>query len=267
MDMMLLGWLGALGVGLSLALCGAGGSILAVPILVYLMGVPATDATVYSLFIVGVTAAISAYSYYQKKLIDFPVAVAFIAPSLLSIELVRAWLLPIIPHVLYQSQHWVLHRDTVILLIFSIIMLAAARAMLRPSPSAVHSVAVRPWSKIMGQGLLLGCMVGLVGAGGGFLIVPALVTWVGLSMAESVGTSLLIITINAMFGFAVGIQSGSEVDVALILTFTALSLLGAWIGTRLAYRVNEKTLKIGFAYMIILIAVSMGLHSLWNLQI
>jgi len=265
MDMMILGWLLALLVGLALSLSGAGGSILAVPILVYFMGVPATDATVDSLFIVSVTAAISALRYYRQGLVDIPVAVAFILPSFISIELVRVWLIPILPHVLYQSHSFILQRDTLILLIFSLVMLWAARGMLKTAPaSRILDKQSRPWAALVGQGFILGAMVGLVGAGGGFLIVPVLVSWVGLSMKQAVGTSLMIITINTMFGFIVGMQSGSDIDMKLIGLFTMLTLLGAWLGLRIAPYVQEKILKTVFAYAVVLIALSMLVNSLWK---
>ncbi len=261
MDLILLGWMCALLVGISLGLCGAGGSILTVPILVYLMGIPATDATVYSLFIVGVTAAFSAYHYHQRGHIHYAIAAAFIVPSLVSIYAVRLWLIPNLPDILYQSGDIILHRDTMIMLIFSAVMLWASRAMLRPAViTSTQAHNKKPWLAIGSQGIVLGMLVGLVGSGGGFLIIPALVTWVGLSMTQAVGTSLLIITINTLLGFVASMQSGYHLDTQILIGFTALSLVGAWLGARIACHIDDDKLKRGFAYMVIAIALWIPSH-------
>jgi len=260
---MLLGWIFALLVGMSLGLCGAGGSMLTVPILIYFMGISATDAIVYSLLIVSITAAFSAYRYHRQGHIQFVIAATFIIPSLLSIYAMRLWIIPHLPDILYQSTTFVLHRDTMITLVFSLVMLWASRAMLQPVPNtSPQKVSKKPWLAMGMQGFFIGILVGLVGSGGGFLIVPALMIWVGLNMAQAVGTSLLIIAINTLFGFVASVHSGYELDITILIGFTALSLMGAWIGARMACYVDEVKLKKGFAYMVIGIALWMLFQSL-----
>jgi len=263
---MLIGWFSALLVGLSLGLCGAGGSILAVPILVYFMGIAPIDATVDSLMIVGITASFSAWHDYKHGHIQIPIAMQFIIPSLLTIYAVRMYLIPNIPDVLYQTPALIIQRDSIIMLIFSLIMLMAARAMLRPKAIASSpSSSSPPYGRIAMQAVLLGALIGLVGAGGGFIIVPALVGLLGLSMAQAVGTSLLIISVNTLIGFVIGVQSGSHIDMPIIIGFTALALLGSWFGKRIAAHIHEATLKKTFAFMIYMIACFILLKNVWSM--
>ena len=268
MHSIILGGACALLVGLSLGLCGAGGSIFAVPILVYIMGIAPNDATVGSLMMVGITAAFAAWHAHREGHINLTVAMQFVIPSLISIYASRMWLLPKIPDILYQSSSMIIQRDHIIMLCFSSIMLMSARAMLRPRIPQTHPLSAAALRlRITIQGLILGGLMGFVGAGGGFIIVPVLIGLLGFNMLQAVGTSLSIISINSLIAFVVGIQSGSHIDYPIIITLTALALLGSWIGKRIATHLNEVTLKQGFAFMVFIVGISMLAQNLWSIKI
>jgi len=258
--MMIAGLAAAVVMGMTLGIFGAGGSILTVPILVFLIGVSAEHATAYSLFIVGVTALFGAYSYYQKDLIRFKIGFVFALPAFVGVYSVRLLLMPALPSDIATFGDWQLTKDALILIVFSVIMILAAYAMIKPSKKDGETLDEdKPlnFPLIAVEGLIVGAVTGFVGAGGGFLIIPALVILAGLSMKEAVGTSLMIIALKSIFGFVGDIQSGMMIDWTLLFEMTGLAIVGALIGERLSRKIDGNKLKPVFGYFVLVMGLSM----------
>ena len=238
--------LGAVAIGLVLGLLGSGGSILTVPVLVYLAGQPDKVAIAESLAIVGAIAAVGALPYARQKLVDWHSVLYFGVPGILG-TYGGAALSKLVP-------------GPVQLALFAVVMILAAGLMFR-GKKGLERVGDVPhqrqalW-KIAGEGLLVGVLTGLVGVGGGFLIVPALVLLGGLSMRLAVGTSLLIIAAKSAAGFwkytDVLAEAGQHVDWGLIGMFAAIGIVGSFAGNALSQRVPQAQLKRGFAVFLVL---------------
>jgi uncharacterized membrane protein YfcA len=246
-----IGYIVALAIGLLMGLLGGGGSILAVPTLVYFFGIPALSATSHSLLIVGTTGLVGAYGAWRKGHIDFPVLLQFGLPSVAGIMVMRRWLLPLVPEVgQWGRVAW--NRDDVIMLIFALFLLVAAKVMIQP----VKSDAAQPRAKAPFQlvlwGVAVGLLTGMVGAGGGFMIIPALIFLAGLDMRRAVGTSLAVIALNALLGFAADWGNPAIVLRADILAaFLALAWLGMALGMRWGNRIPQAQLKKAFGWFIL----------------
>ncbi len=255
--MMVLGLAAALLMGVTLGVFGAGGSILTVPILVFLMGVPASEATAYSLFIVGITAVFGAYTYHKQDLIQFKIGFVFAMPAFVGVYAVRLFLMPALPEHIASFGRYDLSKDALVLIVFSLIMMMAAYAMIQPSkPQPSGEAKALSFPLIAVEGLVVGAVTGFVGAGGGFLIIPALVILAGLSMKQAVGTSLMIIAFKSLLGFVGDIQAGLVVDWVLLLEMVGLSIMGVLIGERIARKVDGHKLKPVFGYFILLMGLS-----------
>ncbi|MBN8588484.1 MAG: sulfite exporter TauE/SafE family protein [Rhodothermia bacterium] len=246
----------ALLIGLSLGLIGGGGSILTVPVLVYVMGINPVISTAYSLFIVGSTSLVGAVDYAKKNLIDFRTAAVFALPSFLAVFLVRKYVVPAIPDVLFSLGGFTLTREIALMVLFAVIMLGAAFSMIFSS-TAKESTATGSFNYplIMFEGLVVGAVTGLVGAGGGFLIIPALVLLANLPMKKAVGTSLLIIAVKSLFGFMGDVMNLPTIDWQLLLTFTLFASIGIFAGSYLSKYVAPASLKKGFGWFIVVMAV------------
>lgn len=249
-------------VGLALGTIGAGGSILTVPILHYIMGRDAIESTALSLFIVGATAAAASVHYGRQGLIAYREGLLFAVPSFISVYLVRNLLIPHLP----ETVGWgavSMPRDMLVLVIFAVIMVMAAVAMIRPARSASSPDKpgdAGPFSAwklgaTVVEGAVVGGVTGFVGAGGGFLIVPALVLLVGLDMKKAVGTSLMIIAIKSLIGFGGDLAAGREIPWGLLLGVTSAALVGMAAGLRVAHRVPGERLKPAFGYFVLVMAV------------
>ncbi|MBO6631469.1 MAG: sulfite exporter TauE/SafE family protein, partial [Psychroserpens sp.] len=199
----LLGYLGALFIGIVLGLIGGGGSILTVPILVYLMYVNPVTATAYSLFVVGVSALVGAIRNMQKGLVDFRTAIVFAIPAFIAVYATRKFLVPAIPDTLFNIGDFLVTKDIAIMLFFAVVMLVASISMIKSKrEDNQESDAVSyNYPLIIIEGIVVGVLTGIVGAGGGFLIIPALVLLAKLPMKKAVATSLLIIAIKSLIGF------------------------------------------------------------------
>jgi len=241
---------GALVVGLSLGLLGSGGSILTVPILVYLLGQPDKLAIAGSLAIVGGVSLIGAVPYALKRQVEWRSVVFFGVPgmggALLGATVAR-----------YVS-------GSLQLLLFALVMLLAAGFMFRGRPQAVGAAPRPAWWLLAAQGAAVGLVTGLVGVGGGFLIVPALALLGGLPMPLAVGTSLVIIALNSLVGFAeyLGVLSAFDLrlDGGLIAWFVVIGAAGSLLGRRLGARVPQRALQRAFA----LFLLAMGGFILWQ---
>jgi uncharacterized membrane protein YfcA len=251
--MEVLGYLGALLIGLVLGLTGGGGSMLTVPILTYILLINPVTATAYSLFVVGTTSAFGAFQNAKNGLIDFKNGFLFAVPSFVAVYVTRRFLVPEIPEVII-SNPFVLKKGTFLMIIFGIIMLLAAFSMLKKKSNATENQTQTSVYSLIIQTFLIGIVIGLVGAGGGFLIIPSLVLFVKLPMKKAIGTSLFIIAINSLIGFLGDVQN-LPIDCSFLLVFTGLSIIGIFMGMYLSKFTNENQLKKGFAYFVLVMAL------------
>ncbi|QXV66854.1 sulfite exporter TauE/SafE family protein [Mucilaginibacter sp. 21P] len=245
-------------IGISLGLIGGGGSIMTVPVLVYLFGTNPLLATSYSLFIVGSTSMVGAYSNYRKGLVSFKTALLFGLTSISTVFLTRKFLIPLIPEHIAQFGSFELTAGILTMVLFAILMVAAAVAMINSgrNKEATRSVGKTELNvpKLLGYGITIGLATGLLGAGGGFLLIPTLVLLVGLQMKEAVGTSLLIIALNSLVGFT-GDQGHFQIDWPFLIKVTAIAIAGIFIGGAINKNIDGSKLKIGFGWFILLMGI------------
>lgn len=253
------GSIGALAIGLILGLIGGGGSILTVPVLVYLLSLDPVIATAYSLFVVGTSSLVGALRNLQHRLVDFRTAIVFSTPAFLAVYGTRKYLVPLLPDTLFSVFGLEITRDMGIMIFFALIMLVAAISMIRSKNGAEDSDTQVQYNYplILIEGVVVGIITGIVGAGGGFLIIPALVLFAKLPMKKAVATSLLIIAIKSLIGFLGDVQN-LQIDWQFLLFFTGISILGIFLGIRLGRLVNGSKLKKGFGWFVLL----MGLYIL-----
>ena len=250
--MEILGYVGALFIGLVLGLTGGGGSILTVPILVYLMSVSPVTATAYSLFIVGTTSTFGAIQNYRKNLVDIKNGFIFAIPSFIAVYLTRKFIVPRIPEIIIESPI-LITKNTFLMLFFAVIMIFGALSVLKKKSQDNNNEEKRNLILIGIQTFTIGIIIGLVGAGGGFLIIPSLILFAKLPMRKAVGTSLFIIAMNSLVGFIGDVQN-LEIDWVFLLTFSAISVVGIFIGMYLTKYTNESQLKKIFAYFVLFMA-------------
>ena len=257
--MEILGYIASVLIGISLGLVGSGGSILTVPVLVYLMNVDPLLATTSSLFIVGATSLVGGLRAYSKKLVDFRAVTEFGIPSIFSIFITRHYILPALPDNMFSIGTIQVSKSMFLMVVFAILMLVASFTMIRNNDKeqkTVESETSRQ-SKVLPLailGILVGFVTGLLGAGGGFLIIPALVLFLKLPMKTAVGTSLLVIAINSLFGFLFSLKQ-FEYNWIVLIVFTLVSIAGIFIGSRLADKIPGTSLKKGFGWFILVMGI------------
>ncbi|MFD2551070.1 sulfite exporter TauE/SafE family protein [Bizionia sediminis] len=252
----ILGYTSALFIGVVLGLIGGGGSILAVPVLAYLFSVDEKVATAYSLFIVGTSALVGGLKKHKKGLVDWRTAFVFGIPAILGISFVRHFVVPALPDVLFSVASFQFTRRMAMFGLFSVLMIPAALSMLQNKKLEVNaSPTAYNYSLIVTQGISIGIITGMIGAGGGFLIIPALVLLARVEMKVAVATSLIIIAMNALSGFFLGDALTMTIDWRFLLTFTAISLVGIFVGSYLGNFIDGKKLKRGFGYFIFVMAI------------
>ncbi|EAS18730.1 conserved hypothetical transmembrane protein [Flavobacteria bacterium BBFL7] len=252
----IIGYIGALLIGLVLGLIGGGGSILTVPILVYALTLNPVLATAYSLFVVGTTSLVGAIKNMMKGMVDFKTAIIFAIPAFIAVYLTRAYLIPAIPDELFTIGTIVVTKNLAIMLFFAIIMLLASISMIRNNRKEgdEESVITYNYLLIIVEGLVVGTITGIVGAGGGFLIIPALVLLAKLPMKKAVATSLFIIAIKSLIGF-LGDVKNLEIDWTFLLPFTALSIIGIFLGIWLNKFIDGKKLKKAFGWFVLVMGI------------
>lgn len=246
-----IGYVASVFVGIILGLLGGGGSILSIPILVYLFAIEPVQASAYSLFIVGVTSFTGAISKYKEHLVNLKTGVLFGIPSIIAIFCTRKWILPGIPDTLFTYGEFVMTKRLLMLGIFAVLMIPASIPLIRGRNNFVSDNQKFRVFLVIVEGSLIGLLTGLVGAGGGFLIVPALVFLTGLPFKTAVGTSLFIISINSLLGFT-GDLLNYRMDWPFLLTITALAIVGIFIGNLLSDQISSGKLRKGFGWMTLL---------------
>ncbi|WP_373517937.1 sulfite exporter TauE/SafE family protein [Pricia sp.] len=251
------GYLGALAIGLILGLMGSGGSLMAVPILTYLFHISPVTTTAYSLFVVGTSASVGALRNFNKGLIDLRVALIFAVPAFIAVYMARKFVVPVIPEELWSTERFILSRDMGIMIFFALLMAAASIGMIRKKRLLTEGDAsVRyNYPLIVFEGIVIGMLTGIVGIGGGFLIIPALVLCVKLPMKKAVATSLLIIALKSLIGFT-GDLGHLEINWSFLIPFTLISILGIFMGMYLSSFVKGDSLKKTFGWFVLMVAIS-----------
>ena len=248
------GYVAALFVGFSLGFIGGGGSILTVPILKYMMGFGAVLSTAYSLFIVGIAALIGSFGYFKRNLVNLKAAVLFAIPSLLAVAVTRKYVIPSLPDPI-MIFNIAITKDVYIMVVFAVVMLLASYSMIRSSknPSVDGLVELKPehYLIIITEGLGVGILTGFVGAGGGFLIVPALVLLLKLPIKEAIGTSLIIIAAKSLIGFFYGDVTEQNIDWGFLATFSSIAIVGIFIGSYLAKITKPQKIKSAFGWFVL----------------
>jgi uncharacterized protein len=261
--MEIIGFICALFMGLSLGLIGGGGSILTVPILIYLFSIDTVLATAYSLFIVGITSLVGSFSHIWQGNVHWRTAIVFGIPSIISVYLTRHYLVPFIPNEVLSISGFVVSKSLFLLLIFSILMIFASYTMIRECKTCTDEPKGDidfNYPLILIEGLVVGTVTGLVGAGGGFLIIPALVLLAKLPMKQAVGTSLVIIALKSLIGFTGDLKTNNIIDWSFLSYFSAIAIVGIILGSLLSKKVPNKKLKPAFGYFVLV----MGMYILTN---
>jgi len=252
----IIGYVCAVLIGVTLGLIGGGGSILTVPVLVYIMGIEPILATAYSLFVVGISALAGTFKNLKRGNIDLKTGFVFALPSLIAVYYTRRIIVPAIPQEIMSLGSYTLSKETGIMLFFAFIMLLASISMIagRKDKKVVESKVLN-YPVIMIEGLFVGALTGLVGAGGGFLIIPALVLLAGLPMKKAVGTSLMIIAIKSLIGFTGDLSTSLNIDWMFLASFSTLAIAGMGIGLYLNKSIEGLKLKKAFGYFVLLMVL------------
>jgi uncharacterized membrane protein YfcA len=255
--MEIIGYISSIFIGIALGLIGGGGSILTVPVLVYLFNIDAVLATAYSLFIVGTTSILGSLSYFRKGLVNIKTAIVFGIPSIIAVFLTRAYIVPAIPKEIFSIGSFTVTKGILLMLIFAILMIFASYSMIRKDKQASDETPQKQqfnYPLILVEGAVVGILTGLVGAGGGFLIIPALVVLSKLPMKEAVGTSLVIIAAKSLIGFF-GEGSETIIDWLFLVKVSAFAIMGIFIGAALSKKINGAKLKPAFGWFVLIMGI------------
>jgi uncharacterized membrane protein YfcA len=256
--MEIIGFIGALLMGLTLGLIGGGGSILTVPILVYLFSVDTVLATAYSLFIVGLTSLIGSFSHISQGNVHWRTAIVFGIPSIISVYLTRLYLVPLIPTHVFQIGDFMVTKSLMILIFFALLMVFASYTMIRKQKKEENKPLGEikyNYPLILIEGVVVGTITGFVGAGGGFLIIPALVLLAKLPMKQAVGTSLVIIALKSLIGFTGDLKGSETIDWQFLGSFSVIAIIGIIIGSLLSKKVEDEKLKPAFGYFVLIMGI------------
>lgn len=255
--MEIIGYIASIFIGIALGLIGGGGSILTVPVLFYLFAVDTVTATAYSLFIVGITSAVGTISYFKKGLVNIKTAIVFGIPSIIAVFLTRAYLVRAIPKEVFSIGDFVVTKGILMMLVFAVMMIAASYSMIKKDkkqPNENEGEQKFNYPIILVEGAVVGILTGLVGAGGGFLIIPALVILSKLPMKEAIGTSLVIIAAKSLIGFF-GEGSETVIDWSLLTKVSAFAIVGIIIGTMLSKKIDGAKLKPAFGWFVLVMGI------------
>lgn len=255
--MEIIGYIAAVLIGVSLGLIGGGGSILTVPVLVYLFSINPILSTSYSLFVVGSTSLVGAYDNYRKNLVSTKTALLFGLSSITTVFITRKWIIPFIPEDLFQVGQFAVTKSMLTMVLFAVLMVMASVTMIKTNHENEEPVAELKKTniyKLFLYGVLIGLATGVLGAGGGFLLIPALVLLIGLPMKKAVGTSLLIIALNSLIGFA-GDLGHFEIDWVFLVKISLIAIAGIFIGGYIGKKIEGKKLKKGFGWFVLAMGI------------
>lgn len=253
------GYIASLFIGVSLGLIGGGGSILTLPVLVYLFAISPTIAISYSLFIVGFTSLVGAFNYYRKGLVNFKTVLLFGSSSITTVFIARKFIIPFLPDVFFRFGSFEVTHSLFVMVVFAILMLAASVSMIRSSKVvAEKQTKEKPWMLVI-YGVLIGLVTGFLGAGGGFLLIPALVIFMKLPMKQAIGTSLLIIALNSLIRF-LGDIGRHPIDWKFITIVSAIAVAGIFVGSYFNQKVNSDKLKKAFGWFVLLMGIYIIIH-------
>ncbi|MDD2793150.1 MAG: sulfite exporter TauE/SafE family protein [Sediminibacterium sp.] len=263
--MEIIGYFTALLIGISLGLIGGGGSILTIPVLVYLFGLNPLTATGYSLFIVGFSSLVGAIFKYRHREVDTRAAAYFGITSIITVLLVRKFILPAIPDQLFSIGQLQMTKSLATLLLFAIIMIISSIHMIGKNPkNNLQNNQPVDASDALTRGIGVGVLTGFIGAGGGFVIIPVLLFSFQLPMKTAIGTSLLIIAANSLIGFAGDLLNGDPINWLLLGRITAISCFGIFIGDLLSNRITGNRLKKGFGFFVLSVGCYIILHEIFK---
>lgn len=248
------GYIASLFIGVSLGLIGGGGSILTVPVLVYLFATSPTLAISYSLFIVGITSLVGAYSYYRKALVNFKTVLLFGSSSITTVFIARRFIIPFLPDVFFKMGSFQVTHALFVMVLFAILMMAASISMIKGRRVIAEKGTKEKPRVLVLYGVIIGLVTGFIGAGGGFLLIPALVILMKLPMKEAIGTSLLIIALNSLIGF-LGDVGRHPMDWKLIMVVTSVAIAGIYIGGYLNQKLDSNNLKKGFGWFVLVMSI------------
>ena len=259
------GYIASLFIGISLGLIGGGGSILTVPVLVYLFGVSPVLSTSYSLFVVGSASLVGAVNNYRKGLVRIKTALLFGLTSITTVFFTRKFLIVAIPKTFGRIGNVEFTGAFVTMILFAVLMVIAAMAMIKSKPVTVTEASPENERinrlKLSAYGIAIGLATGLLGAGGGFLLIPTLVLLAKLPMKEAVGTSLFIIALNSLIGFT-GDLGHFSIDWLLLLTITCIAIAGIFIGGFISKKIPGDKLKKGFGWFVLVMGIYIILKEL-----
>jgi uncharacterized membrane protein YfcA len=244
----------------ALGLLGGGGSLLVVPTLVYLFGRPPVEATAYSLVVVGAVSLAGVYLHGKRRSIPFRKVASFGASAVTAAYVVRGMVVPRLPDQLAVGGVAVA-RDVVIMLTFASFAAAAGLAMLRPGTNMPRQRAAPALGLLVGA--VTGALAAFVGAGGGFLVLPALILLVGLDIEEAVGASLAVVAAQSIAGAVGALAAMPTFDSRLALTLALTMLAGVAWGVRVAHRVSPSRLKHAFGWLMLAVAAITTVQELW----
>jgi len=252
----IIGYVLAVFVGITLGMLGSGGSILSVPILVYVMSIEPTLATAYSLFIIGTTSFVGGIQKAKQQLVDFKTVVLFGIPAVISVFIVRKFLVPRIPDILFSTESFTLSKSIFIMVLFAVVMIFASLRMIKPFKEKPEVEGGKlNYYKLIFFGILIGLLSGLVGAGGGFLIVPTLLIFAKKPMKIAVGTSLVIVFFQSLMGFMGDITENRMIDWKLLSLFTFASIIGIFIGNYISKKAEDEKLKTSFGWFVLCMGI------------
>lgn len=249
------GYLLAVLIGIFLGIFGGGGSLLAVPVFAYIFSLDEKVATAYSLFTVGISSIVGAIK--QLGNIEWKVTLIFGIPSIIAVWLVRFFIIPNLPEIIFDNETFIITRRMLIFGIFTFLLLISSFSMIYETNKNVKPINIKNfYVLIIIEGFIVGGLTGFVGAGGGFLIIPALVILIGLDIKKAIATSLIIIALKSTFGFFLGDVMVMNIDWDFLIYFTLLTTLGVIIGTYFGKSIDKLKLKKWFGIFIMVIAIS-----------
>lgn len=249
------GYLLAVLIGIFLGIFGGGGSLLAVPVFAYIFSLDEKVATAYSLFTVGISSIVGAIK--QLGNIEWKVTLIFGIPSIIAVWLTRFFIIPNLPEIIFDNETFIITRRMLIFGIFTFLLLISSFSMIYETNKNVKPINIKNfYVLIIIEGFIVGGLTGFVGAGGGFLIIPALVILIGLDIKKAIATSLIIIALKSTFGFFLGDVMVMNIDWDFLIYFTLLTTLGVIIGTYFGKSIDKLKLKKWFGIFIMVIAIS-----------